>query len=379
MNSIHPYFLKNRDNPPPIECRSLNELKASIQLKVPSVFVATSKKPDLVALKVAIDNKLDIVLTPNCELSEYTNLNLPSLRTLYWPDPRIKDPEILNPSTVTKKKAAVVNPKFSIIIPYFENKERFSKAMKYWLRQSISEFELILVDDGSAPEQALDERELADSRISLIYIERTKKRTRGDDQFRAAMARNRGALNARGECLVFADSDILTQPQFLSQVGNEIANKDILMPRRWQLSQRSSEVLKENFSIEEDVVLLRGGHWENFQLTHLHKFGPFNLPWVWISTFCLCIKKSAFTKVGGFCPTFLSYGFEDTELAYRLSKQGWSFGMLDEDVFHLHQGDDRSEYKNSLETKKEVLKRSAWTFVANHPNAEVFEEMKKWL
>jgi len=83
--------------------------------------------------------------------------------------------------------------------------------------------------------------------------------------------------------------------------------------------------------------------------------------------------------MNGFCPTFLSYGFEDTEFAYRLHKQGKRFGILDEDVFHLYQEDHQSEYQNSIENKRKLMRYSAMTFIANHPNKEVYTEMKKWL
>lgn len=89
--------------------------------------------------------------------------------------------------------------KLSIIIPVYQSKKYIERCINSVLSQSYSDFEMILVDDGSTDGSAeiCDEAARRDSRIMVIH------RNNGG----LSTARNTGIEGASGEYITFIDSD----------------------------------------------------------------------------------------------------------------------------------------------------------------------------
>lgn len=106
------------------------------------------------------------------------------------------------------------NPRFSLIVPMY-NVERFIPlCLKSLINQSYENFEIICVDDGS-PDHCKDlikEYGKHDRRIKLI--EQTNKGLGG--------ARNTGVRAARGEYILFVDSDDWLSLNTLSAINDTI-------------------------------------------------------------------------------------------------------------------------------------------------------------
>ena len=95
--------------------------------------------------------------------------------------------------------------KVSVIIPAFNNIEYLSKCL-ISLKESIySNFEVIVVDDAST----LDIKTRLSDDIKYYRL---------DTKSGPAAARNLGASHAKGEILMFLDSDILVRPDIISKV-----------------------------------------------------------------------------------------------------------------------------------------------------------------
>ena len=92
-----------------------------------------------------------------------------------------------------------VLPAVSVIIPVFNRQDVLRRAVASVLAQTFQDYELIVVDDGSA-EQIVDALSEARDKINLRII--PHGRNRG-----AAAARNTGAQAASGRYLAFLDSD----------------------------------------------------------------------------------------------------------------------------------------------------------------------------
>lgn len=89
--------------------------------------------------------------------------------------------------------------KLSIVIPVYQSKKYIDRCINSVLSQSFSDFEMILVDDGSTDgcAEICDELTRRDSRIKVIH------RKNGG----LSAARNTGIENAFGEYITFIDSD----------------------------------------------------------------------------------------------------------------------------------------------------------------------------
>lgn len=88
---------------------------------------------------------------------------------------------------------------FSIVMPIYNAEKYMEKAINSVLMQNYNDFELILVDDGSTDESGkiADEFSEKDSRIVVLHQKNSGPAT----------ARNTGILNAKGEYLLFIDTD----------------------------------------------------------------------------------------------------------------------------------------------------------------------------
>jgi len=96
---------------------------------------------------------------------------------------------------------------FSIIIPVYNVEGYLSQCLHSILNQTFTDFELLLVNDGStdASLKICNDFKESDSRIIVI-----DKENGG-----ASSARNEGIQNATGEYLIFVDSDDFIESQNL--------------------------------------------------------------------------------------------------------------------------------------------------------------------
>lgn len=91
-------------------------------------------------------------------------------------------------------------PLVSIIVPAYNRQQSLARAIESILNQTLQDFEIIVVDDGSTDNTRAIGQELVlrDSRIRLICHEKNRG---------AQAARNTGARSANGDWLNFFDSD----------------------------------------------------------------------------------------------------------------------------------------------------------------------------
>jgi len=88
-------------------------------------------------------------------------------------------------------------PFFSVVIPVYNREELISETISSVLNQLYSNFELILIDDGSTDKSANVIKNFQDSRIKYCYIKNSER----------GAARNFGIQSSTGEFVVLLDSD----------------------------------------------------------------------------------------------------------------------------------------------------------------------------
>ncbi len=89
------------------------------------------------------------------------------------------------------------NPLISVVIPTYNRELKVTEAIRSVLSQSYSNFELIVIDDGSTDQTIQAIASIKDSRFQFLTIERSG----------VSRARNIGASVANGSFLAFLDSD----------------------------------------------------------------------------------------------------------------------------------------------------------------------------
>ncbi|HOO22211.1 MAG TPA: glycosyltransferase family 2 protein [Clostridia bacterium] len=108
--------------------------------------------------------------------------------------------------------------KISIIVPVYNTAKYLKECVASILNQTYTEFELILVDDGSKDQSGTmcDELALTDSRIKVIHKENGG----------LSSARNAGLDVIVGEYVCFVDSDDVIHKQMLETLHNAIKTSD---------------------------------------------------------------------------------------------------------------------------------------------------------
>jgi ribosomal protein S7 len=97
--------------------------------------------------------------------------------------------------------------KVSVIVPTYNRADLIPYTINSVLSQTMSDWELIVVDDGSTDDTAAVVKRYQDDRVRYIRQENAG----------VSAARNRGVAHATGEYLCFLDSDDELMPQKLAQ------------------------------------------------------------------------------------------------------------------------------------------------------------------
>ncbi len=305
---------------------------------------------------------------------------LPPLGREVW-DYRI-DPGLGLDSSICPRFASVVDNsqvEFSIIIPSFNSRALLKNVLRHLVQQKYERtlFEIIVVDDGSTDgtEQFVKNflaAERGDLNYTYLYFPRNRERRRGDGNFRAGIARNQGVKAAKGKYLCFLDSDIIVPPDYLLRLKELHERFDVIQNVRLHLKNKKKNyaVSYELVNPQKDTFILEGSYWGKlFECSDWESLPFF---WKYTCTYSLSLSKELFLAAGGFKKTFVYYGFEDTDLGYRLWKMGAKFHLSKILTYHLETDEDRTEYRKSGLERHLVLSKTAKVFYLNNLDSDIF-------
>lgn len=170
----------------------------------------------------------------------------------------------------------------SVIIPVYNGEKYISKCLKSLLVQTYSNFEVIVIDDGSK-----------DNSLSILKVF-SKKDTRikiiSQENSGVSSSRNRGILAAKGKYITFVDIDDYVSSDYLLNLKNNMhdsiqivisnavdvdSNGKILHDKkliREEKTLTSEQIMKEIF-LEINTF---GTCWGNLYLTEICKENLFN-------------------------------------------------------------------------------------------------------
>jgi glycosyltransferase involved in cell wall biosynthesis len=130
------------------------------------------------------------------------------------------------------------SPRLSLIVAAYNKADALRLVFAACARQSFTDFEVIVADDGSGPELKTvvhEARRLHSFPLTHLWHE--------DLCWRKNVMLNNGIRAARGEHLVFIDGDCLPGRDFLFDHWNEREPKKVLLGRRVETSERWSKAL----------------------------------------------------------------------------------------------------------------------------------------
>lgn len=193
----------------------------------------------------------------------------------------------------------------SVVIPSYNNASTVVKTLLALTEQTLplDQFEVILIDDGST-----DNTKEAVEALMLPEAFRSIHKNNGG----AAAARNYGATRARGELLVFLDSDVVPDATLLHEhLESHQRNQRALVVGRSRAvpvdgSDRFYEIMGDTlFSFDEGDVERPVTFQEVLSRN-------------------LSLARESFLEIGGFDEEFPRSGYEDIEFAYRATQLGFT-------------------------------------------------------
>lgn len=120
-------------------------------------------------------------------------------------------------------------PKVSVIVPVYQAEKYIAECIESILAQTLTDFELILVDDGSEDNSGkiCDEYADNDKRIKVIHKENGG----------VSLARNNGIENSKGEYICFVDSDDRIESTMLCDCVSLIKETDADILRHGHMTE----------------------------------------------------------------------------------------------------------------------------------------------
>ena len=197
----------------------------------------------------------------------------------------------------------------SIIIPVF-NQFHFTQACLASIQehQGAERLEVIVIDDCSTDATA----EVIAKLPGVVYL-----RNESNRGFIASC--NRGAEKARGEFLVFLNNDTEVRPGWLSALRETFQFEP-------EAGLVGSKLIFPDGRLQEagGIIWRDGSGWNRGKFQDPRKPEYNFLREVdYCSAACVMIPKSVFESVGGFDSKYAPCYYEDTDLAFKLRRQGF--------------------------------------------------------
>ncbi len=243
-------------------------------------------------------------------------------------------------------RAAVVSKPLSVVMPSFRRPVELKKTLDAYQRQSAakSDWELIVVDDGSGPEFNIAATVAAFS--SLLPIKFATHAVNSGQ----GKARETAIGLATGDTILFTGDDIIPH--------SNLVNEHIATHR--QLSAEKAAVLgyigwDEDIEVTElmDFVTAEGGH--QFSYWSMVPYQPVRPDWFYTSNVSIGRRFLTAQEII-FDPHFEGYGCEDTDLGLRLARRGMTlYFNPDAYSFHNHPMTDEDIYRRQYNVGRALV------------------------
>lgn len=200
-------------------------------------------------------------------------------------------------------------PFISVIVPVHNGGEYLSQCLDALLASSYQSYEIIVVDDASTDDSA----EISRKKGAFVF--------QLPHQSGPATARNFGAAKARGDTLLFVDSDVLVQRDTIARVASDFMNNPDISAvfGSYDDSPSAPDFLSQ---------------FRNLLHHFIHQNSNKEADTFWAG--CGAIQQAVFCQLHGFNENRYSKpSIEDIELGFRMRKMGYRI-LLDNEIQVKH-------------------------------------------
>ncbi len=200
--------------------------------------------------------------------------------------------------------------RYSVVVPVLNGDQAISGCIQALLaQQADAPFEVIIVDDGSTDRTV----EVASAFPVRVLVQ---------SHAGPAAARNRGALAATGEFLLFTDADCEPAPDWIMTLTRPLREDAAVAGARGIHRTRRRELIARFAQAEYEVKFSRLASADAIDF---------------MDTNCCVYRRQVFLDQGGFDTSFRAASNEDTEFGFKLARQGFRLVFVpDAIVYHDH-------------------------------------------
>lgn len=214
--------------------------------------------------------------------------------------------------------------RYSFIIPVFNRPDEVDELLGSMERQTIKDFEVVVVEDGSE----IDCKSVVEKHAEKLDIHYFSKQNSGPGQ-----SRNYGAERAQGEYLIVLDSDVVLPKDYLKSVDDELKREPADAfggpDRAHESFTDTQKAISYSMTSFFTTGGIRGGK------KKLDKFYP--------RSFNMGIRKDIYMQLGGFSK--MRFG-EDIDFSIRIFKAGCKCRLFPEAwVWHKRRTDMRKFFR----------------------------------
>ena len=237
----------------------------------------------------------------------------------------------------------------SVVIPTYNRlpilRQCLAALEEQQLEAPLERYEVVLVDDGSTDDTV---RWLDANATRLPHVRLIRQEHGGP-----AEGRNRGVEAARGDVIVFIDSDLVVTGDFLLCHARALN-------AQWQ---RSGDRLCFTYGAVINTA--------NFDDPTSEPHKPTDLSWAYFATGNVAIDRRVLERSGLFDTGFRLYGWEDLELGERLRRMGVRLIRCPEAVgYHWHPPLSLDQVPRLIEVERQRAKMGL-VFYRKHPTRRV--------
>lgn len=235
----------------------------------------------------------------------------------------------------------------SVVIPVYNRKEKLGKTIAALTHSTypLDLIEVVIADDGSSdrPEELV---EIFQPYFSIKHV------FQEDLGFRLSEVRNLGIREAKHDCIIILDCDMLPEPTLVEAYMRymHISSKIVLIGGRRYVNTDSLSIQDVLDSIqsalqlptqrvdtgrgpEGDEAPSEDWRYKFYRETNLAKDEKYAFRWLCGGN--LCIHRSLHNTIGGFDESFTAWGAEDQEYGFRLYRQGaWFIPIVGAEALH---------------------------------------------
>ncbi|MBI2453761.1 glycosyltransferase family 2 protein [Candidatus Peregrinibacteria bacterium] len=248
--------------------------------------------------------------------------------------------------------------RISVVIPTYKRKEKLQDALSALCLQNFpkAEYEVVVVDDGSCDGTSELVRKLSKRSPAALRLFSQENKGQGS-------ARNRGVEEAAGDIVIFIGADIIVTPDFIREHdrmhrAHSEENAGVLGFVTWHPKLNPTPLMK--FMEKGGAVFGRfGGHQFAYDLLK----GKQTADYRFFYTSNISLKRSLLLR-HAFDPWFSTYGWEDIELGYRLSREVGLQLYYNQGAFAYH---DHSMDEEQFISRMRNIGRSAHIIHQKYP------------